>query len=756
MMSDLPEQMDFQQSLYHVATLAAVNPSSGDLSSLHAGLVLRAMASLDRPANADAIADEIRRQTHIRLAPEIVSRSAQDLVGEGQLKHQADLLVLPETTSDLLQSDTQRFEQKRVAVLEEWVDRLDEELEAIGEQILTSQESYQLREDLEAFLLQLVRYHGVELALFLYPGCDVDEDVMATHLGDFFRSLPKRGDRVEQLRKRTLPGFVREAEGERAEYIAALLHRAALLSILQADPSAKAVFAEVLEQKTIYLDTNLVFRILGFQGRRLHQAALDALRLGAKLDHEFRISGKTYEELRNLISRQAGWSVSGEEIPRELAGVASEFLAGNDYVQAYLHSRSRHGTSAAHFKESVTRLSLLLENYDIQIDNALAEDIAGSDALKQAIQLLMPYKPSGESKRLEHDAWHKVLIEKLRNATLGRQPESWFDMSHVFLTCDNKLPAYAADLARKSMGHRVPFCLLSHEWLQILYFAQPDVAVPSAEFVRLMNSPYLESYFSQRTLDRNIVRDIVVQMERLRELRPDVARKVLADRALVRRLEATSSENERERLIKDAVREQSRAEDECRERELERKDARIAELEENLQENERRTRELYQEQSGQRRVMKARRVDSRRKLDDLRRTNEETRAALEGERQEREALEVKVADVNAFRERIDALQQESEDWRRQVTSLKRWLLVLPSLVLLYGAYHTALGTQPRLLYAALGLSGLLVLGAAAFRGLGESRWKYVNRAAGIVALLGAIWEYAPGLKEWVKRLLETS
>ncbi|HLE21134.1 MAG TPA: hypothetical protein VJB88_08475, partial [Vicinamibacteria bacterium] len=104
---------------------------------------------------------------------------------------------------------------------------------------------------------------------------------------ELFAALPRREDRLQGLRLQALPAFVREAGPDRSEYIAALLHRAALVQVLQADSTASAIFSEVAASKVLFLDTNFVFRLLGLQGDQLKASAKELLDLGRQLGHVF-------------------------------------------------------------------------------------------------------------------------------------------------------------------------------------------------------------------------------------------------------------------------------------------------------------------------------------------------------------------------------------------------------------------------------------------------------------------------------------
>jgi hypothetical protein len=307
--------------------------------------------------------------------------------------------------------------------------------------------------------------------LFLYPTASGNKPALEIDHHELFRALPHREDRIKELRAHALPAFVRETTPDRADYIAALLHRAALVQVLQVDSTAAAIFSEVAASKVLFLDTNFVFRLLGLQGEQLGDAAREVVQLGKQLGHVFRVSTRTYDELHGLIEKQAAWLASHGDVPEPLAPVAADFIAGNDYVSAYWKSYGRYG-GVEDFRRAYEHLSLLLENYHVEVSKELVAEIPGTPALRTAVNELRLLKPNDPPRLIEHDALHKVLIERLRVRDLGREPESWHDAKYLFLTFDNKLPIFAFRAAERANGHRVPFCIMGHEWLQLLYVSE--------------------------------------------------------------------------------------------------------------------------------------------------------------------------------------------------------------------------------------------------------------------------------------------
>lgn len=747
----------YEEALLRVATLASLSPRSSDIQSLHAGIVLQALDALAKPSSPEEISSFARHRLGIELTLPAVASAVGVLDKEGKVKRESNLQVsIPPKINAELRAHATTLRDLQRSIIDAWLGSLDEELATDGRTELSAIERLQLEEDLQLFLLQLVRYHGAEVALFLYPVLDEVRGILNVDERQLFRELPARGDRILEMRAVAFPAFVREARGDRATYVAGLLHRAALLQILQTDAEASVLFAEILQDKTLYLDTNVVFRILGLQGSLLRDSSREILAIGERLKHKFAISTKTFDELENLVSRQASWLLNRDEIPPDLGAVAAEFVAGNDYVSAYWRDRRTKGISAEKFQEALGDMPLLLENFDIEVSATMAAEVYADPKFREAVGQLKVFKPHDHQLLVEHDAFHKNLIELLRERDLGREPKGWYEAGFLFLTFDNTLPLFAARAHERGKGHQVPFCLLGHEWLEILHLANPSAEISAEAFVALVNSPYLESFFFRRALDRDLVREIALTMGEMQEYRPRVARKIYANRAVIKRLDAMSDEGERLKAIREAVKLEGAEEDQ-------RLDALLAEKDDEL---ERLRRQISKKDEEIERAGRALHEEIR-----VRKRKEErastTRERLENERS---GLQVQVrklqTEVSALaglrsayeglKDRVVSLEEQTDEMSAKAARSSRFVLLLPSLLFVYALGQLLLpgGAKSIVWWLALGV------GAAPFvfglwRRFEGRVWELLNRAAAVITVCLFLWE-AVGLKNkfvtWLHRI----
>lgn len=327
-----------------------------------------------------------------------------------------------------------------------------------------------------------------------------------------------------------------------------------------------------------------------------------------------------------------------------------------------------------------------------------------------------------------------MLIELLRvRAGNGLEPQGLHEVSHLFLTFDHRLPMFASRMKEQRTGHKIPFCLMANEWLQILYFLRQGVSIDPTVFVSLLNSPYLQSYFSQRAVDRNIVRSIAFVMEKVGELRPQVARKVFVNRLLLKTLEDTGRDAAtKEQLLRKVIASESRAEDERIQALLRGKDDDLRALRVRVEDLEKAKRETPSRPT----------VPSAPGRKQLRRLEEEVKALREAANANR-----------SLREEVTTLQSDVRAARTIALTAQRILLVIPIMLVLLGVAELR-SAQPDIVFGittvALGALPLLVGVFQQFRG---RLFELINNVASVLGVLAFLWEFFPGIKEAIRQIL---
>jgi hypothetical protein len=488
--------------------------------------------------------------------------------------------------SDLEERAERTAETERIA-LDEWRQTIETLIPD-----LSDEEFRELRQDLGDWLNRIIVHHGVEAALLLYP-----EEVRAADLFERIDSqgLPERRNRLGKIRDEVLRDFVRQATPAQRTLLANRLNTAFYLTVLTLDPQAKALAQMRAEGRRIYLDTNFLYAVLGKAQVAEVESAHRLLALTTELGITVAVTPWTVAELRKSIQTARSNAEKHVRDPR-LAQVMLALCGDKGYGEAFWRDYAKSGVrvedwfaKAEHFEEDLERLNIIEESEGCVTIDARKDEVAEYAALLDRILTVGRHETV-----LEHDAKHRLLVERLR----GEGNIHFSTARYWFLTQDGRLPKYAQLMPDPDDAPpTLPFCISPSAWVQIVRALTPRTEDYEETVVGLLTSPFVGYH---ATMDQRIVREVVARMDEYDDASPELAIAVLEDTAATHLIAAAEDEEEMAEAIRAAYSDKARelqesarasAEKAAEERKRrERAEERAAEVESDLAAEERRRR----------------------------------------------------------------------------------------------------------------------------------------------------------------------
>jgi hypothetical protein len=561
----------------------------------------------------------------------------ESLVDEDKLSRSNGNYSLTQAATDEIQARLLQSELVETRAFEDW----EETLRGLNAG-LTDDDVGALRSDLHLWLEQLIRLHGVEAALLLYPdvprGAALLEEIAADRV-----DLPERGGRISKIREQALYLFVRQPTEAQRLYLANLLNTAYLMTILTLDPSAAQLVQEITAGQRVYLDTNFIYRVLNLNSPRQYISAKRLLELTKSLGYETVVTPWTVNELKESLERARTFLMSRPIPPAELADLAASATTDENFVTAYWRRLKTNPVSPKDFYEFYAQIEDHLQELGITV---VADGTPAVDRSDEAIndQLSIIERVLGDGYRHDavkiHDVKHRLLVERLR----GGSHRAFSTAGFWFLTCDSLLPAY--DRAASEGTNSLPFCVSSSAWAQVVRSFIPRTEDFDQTLTDLLASPFVRY---RGPVSYQTVEQVLGRVAMYEGRTPELAAKVLLDTALLRKVADTPAEEERLELIHDAIVERAadvQAQlDEATAREAAEREAR------RLAEDEARAS-----------IAKAGEAEDRAAV---------AEAATEAERKEREALRAQADAEQAKKDaRIEKLEESMESQRKRLQAFE--------------------------------------------------------------------------------------
>jgi uncharacterized protein YeeX (DUF496 family) len=311
--------------------------------------------------------------------------------------------------------------------------------------------------------------------------------------------------------------------------------------MLNIDKTASALVQEELKGITLYLDTNFLLNLLGFNGEKRKKSAELVINLSKRFKCQLLISSRTINEWHASL-KKAEKELTGPTIRLDLTDIAKRYLREDDFLITYWTRHAETGVSVGDFLSPFRRLQDHLRTFQIEEEGKLWNKIRDSQELKDEMDkldiIVHGLKPT---EVLEHDAFHRLLILHRRGDTSSR---SFIDTKFWFLTCDTSLPKYHREI-RKDKDD-MPFCILTHQWIQILRPLLERTDDYDSAFVNLLNSPYLRTH---APLPEDVVKSIIGRISFYKQYTSSLVTRMLMDKQLTDQLHQIRDEQKRYELI---------------------------------------------------------------------------------------------------------------------------------------------------------------------------------------------------------------
>lgn len=448
----------------------------------------------------------------------------------------------------------------RTRILNEWI----EEISRIHS--LSDEEVSYLILDLETYTAKLLETHGAECTALLYPGKNHGQvsQFLKKVSREVLPCLPtkNRSGRLIRIRSVELPRFYEESPRQRKMYIAELLDSAFIYHILHLDPKCSEIVREQLQEITLYLDTNVLYRLFGLESSDLQEAIRGVLEICKKMEMKVLVAEVTIDEYKKSLNNDIKILKQYKIPPKSFAEIGAKLSNRDSFVNAYWRKYAKAPISPDDFIGIYIQVESLLQQEEILIDYKSKDQLKSDLQLAHETVNLMSFiadhnrmfrrfltrQIHKSPPVLRHDAYLRFLVNKKRRG----KPQSFTNTKTWLLTCDRTLILYDYYLKEKGKEKKSTMntSVMPHQWLQILRPLLPRTEDYNATFANLLSSPYLRSY---GTIPSRIPVQVLATASQVEKIGPQIAAKLLTDMFLSRQMALLTDEREERQTLRKAI-----------------------------------------------------------------------------------------------------------------------------------------------------------------------------------------------------------
>ena len=301
-------------------------------------------------------------------------------------------------------------------------------------------------EDIQNALLSFVHRNIESLIEFInpsskeeFPHFDAHEELLFDYISSAENEKPEMYHTLEEIVYGSLISVVLYAE------------KSSIISTLEKDKFAKC---------TLYVDTNLIFSLLGLHGDIFIKPAKELFHLLRKFNFDFKIFSFTLDEIcRVLVS---------------FGSKAHIYIDGLDIDSIYSYMK-KEGWTQTKAKEYVAQIEQNLSNLGFAVE--WVEEVNITDEHPETIKLrkeMEKYKPDQNEKSQNHDLLALIEVSKRRSRKIRNIEEA----SELFLTADAKLARFNFEKMEHKQNGTISEVILDRLLMNILWLKNPNLEIP--------------------------------------------------------------------------------------------------------------------------------------------------------------------------------------------------------------------------------------------------------------------------------------
>lgn len=486
-----------------------------------------------RPISQDELADEIANIFHVLVLKERLNSLIDELVNEGILVFDADghIDISSVKKAEFIISRMNSTNLQKEAFLI-WIESLSDHNE------LSESLKDRLLQALPIFLRTVFIRHGVSSYQLLVSNEEIttfDLNQLATDISGQFekeyqdaiaRFLPTV---FQSIRDPKVMAYLKSGVDKAVGYISEVI----------SDENLKAL-TDSLANLTLYLDTNVIYRLLNLQGKMRYDSIKETLDFCRDNNVKLKVSALTKKELTARLDYDSKVLI---KFPTrvDLLRHGYRYRSSDNYVSTYWEQAMRTKVSVNDFIDYYKNFDVILTAEQIETESIFVDEealIARSKDLFERMALRDPNYEKGDN-ALWHDAYCFSYVQKMQKT----DSKNAVDTGCLFLTTDQALTSFQRD--DHELRDSSPVVISPSQLLQLFSFSKPNSGFEET-FVKFFASSSVGVTFPY---DNDDIQEILSRIAHYEGVSPDIAEKILGRELLNSRYLTASSDEEKEEII---------------------------------------------------------------------------------------------------------------------------------------------------------------------------------------------------------------
>ena len=302
-----------------------------------------------------------------------------------------------------------------------------------------------------------------------------------------------------------------------------------------------------LHNLTLYLDTNVLYRLLNLQGQTRYESIREILNFCKKYGVQLKVSALTQKELSSRLKYDSKVLIQ-YPTSTNLARVGYHYRTSDNYVSTYWNQAMRTCISVDDFIEYYKNYDILLEAEGIEVEKVEISDDTFLESVKSVYEKISRRDTEHEKSEfgIWHDAYNFAYVRKMQKA----DAKTSINAGCLLLTTDQALTSLQRE--DHELKEEVSVAIAPSQLLQIFAFTQPKCGYEET-FVKFFAASSLGRTFQYNNSD---IQEILSRINHYNGINPTVAEKILGRELVNARYSQAETEEEKEEIIYNSISEE--------------------------------------------------------------------------------------------------------------------------------------------------------------------------------------------------------
>jgi hypothetical protein len=423
---------------------------------------------------------------------------------------------------------------------------------SIGRTLLM-EEKEMLKEDLDIFFGYLFLERGLQTKSSAFV---VESNEIISEL-DNKPEWKKREAKFRELRYSAIRLFLQNPDEKRATYLLELNDSAFFISLLHIDPQLTLLFNNNFSGKILFLDSNIIYRLLGLQTEMLKGMTKQVIEASRRLGCKLCVSKVSIDELDFSLTRAVEYLQCNPPLSPEYEDIKIQYSGeARGFIIAYWKEYAKTEIPLDHFANKYRHISkILTEEYNIEVTSDYLDIIYKDPNLQEEINYFnnflirgnvnpnRPYMQNPEYYITRHPALirHDVILMMIIKKIRGIERYSFNTIPAWLITADGHVIDYSHKESSSSKN-KLPIAIHAREWLLFLRPWLPRTDDYNKAMVALISSEHIRSFNSFSPI---LIDQAIRILQSYKDMTPKLAAEMLADHGIEQQLISIEKKIER-------------------------------------------------------------------------------------------------------------------------------------------------------------------------------------------------------------------